>query len=362
MKINYNATAMMANYTLNRTDNKMTASMERLSSGYKINHAKDNPAGLAISNRMRAQIRGLGVGGNNTNDGISVVETCDGALGEISSIVQRMNELCIQAGDGVKTDDDREAIDKEVQKLKEEIERIARDTEYNGMPLLDGSFDLKGYTDNLDVKVNYYSDYVPKGNYEIDFTGLIDADGNVDVTKLTDFPQEGLLATYDEERQELTIKASGDFEMRLKTPADVTGTVNVDITHIGSMKIQIGANEGQELAIRIPRISLYDMKIEKLSAASFDDAQTGIQTTKEALSYVNAARSLLGAYQNRLEHNSASIDVSEETMTASYSRIMDVDMAEEMTEYTTRQVLEQAGISMLAQANERPSQILQLLQ
>lgn len=375
MKINYNATAMMANYTLNRTDNKMTASMERLSSGLKINYAKDNPAGLAISNRMHAQIRGLGVGSDNTKDGISVVETCDGALSEISSIVQRLNELCIQAGDGVKTDDDRDAIDQEVQKLKEEIERIAKDTEYNGMPLLDGSFDLKGYTNSLDVKVNYYSDNVPKGKYEIDFAGLIKDDGSVNLDNLADFPQEGLLATYDEEREELTIKASGDFEMRLKvadpnnvkiitdpeTGAETTSVV-IDVTHIGAMKIQIGANEGQELAIRIPKISLYDMGIDKLSAASFDDAQKGIQTTKEALSYVNATRSRLGAYQNRLEHNSTSTDISEEAMTAAYSRIMDVDMAEEMTEYTTQQVLEQAGISMLAQANERPSQILQLLQ
>lgn len=376
MKINYNAIAMMANNTLNRTDNKMTASMERLSSGLKVNHAKDNPAGLAIANRMDSQIRGIKVGTNNTNDGISVVETADGALSEISIIIQRMSELCVQASNDPKTDGDREIIDKEIQQLKQEIERIARDTEYNGMPLLDGSFDLKGYTNNPDVKVGYYSDEVPQGNYKIDLTGLVAADGTIDQDTLADhltgFPTAGLLAKVNEDMDELTITADGDFEMHIRADfTAVTGEVDIDITQIGAMKIQIGANEGQELGIRIPKISLVDMGIDELTSIrtynddgsmETDGPQEGIESTKKALTYINSVRSRLGAYQNRLEHNVASNDITDENMTSSYSRIMDVDMAEEMTEYTTQQVLSQAGISMLAQANERPSQILQLLQ
>lgn len=384
MKINYNATAMMANNTLNRTDNKLTAAMERLSSGLKVNHAKDNPAGIAIASRMDSQIRGIKVGTNNTNDGISVVETADGALSEISAIIQRMSELCVQASNDPKTDDDREIIDKEIQQLKQEIERIARDTEYNGMPLLDGSFDLKGYTNNPDVKIGYYSDEVPQGDYKIDLTGLItitEIDGkevgtvnqSVLETNLTGFPSAGLMAKVNEDLDELTITADGDFEMHIK--ADFTtvtgGEVDIDITQIGAMKIQIGANEGQELGIRIPKISLEDMGIDELTSIrsykedgslDVDGPQEGIESTKKALTYINSVRSRLGAYQNRLEHNASSNDISEENMTSAYSRIMDVDMAEEMTEYTTQQVLSQAGISMLAQANERPSQILQLLQ
>ena len=376
MKINYNAIAMMANNTLNRTDNNMTASMERLSSGLKVNHAKDNPAGLAIANRMDSQIRGIKVGTNNTNDGISVVETADGALSEISIIIQRMSELCVQASNDPKTDGDREIIDKEIQQLKQEIERIARDTEYNGMPLLDGSFDLKGYTNNPDVKVGYYSDEVPQGNYKIDLTGLVAADGTIDQDTLADhltgFPTAGLLAKVNEDMDELTITADGDFEMHIRADfTAVTGEVDIDITQIGAMKIQIGANEGQELGIRIPKISLVDMGIDELTSIrtynddgsmETDGPQEGIESTKKALTYINSVRSRLGAYQNRLEHNVASNDITDENMTSSYSRIMDVDMAEEMTEYTTQQVLSQAGISMLAQANERPSQILQLLQ
>lgn len=383
MKINYNATAMMANNTLNRTDNKLTAAMERLSSGLKVNHAKDNPAGLAIASRMDSQIRGIKVGTNNTNDGISVVETADGALSEISAIIQRMSELCVQASNDPKTDGDREIIDKEIQQLKQEIERIARDTEYNGMPLLDGSFDLKGYTNKPEVKVGYYSDEVPQGDYKIDLTGLItitEIDGK-DVgtvnqslleTNLTGFPTAGLMAKVNEDLDELTITADGDFEMHIRADfKTVSGEVDIDITQIGAMKIQIGANEGQELGIRIPMISLKDMGIDDLTSIrtykedgsmDIDGPQEGIESTKKALTYINSVRSRLGAYQNRLEHNASSNDITEENMTSSYSRIMDVDMAEEMTEYTTQQVLSQAGISMLAQANERPSQILQLLQ
>ncbi len=383
MKINYNATAMMANNTLNRTDNKLTAAMERLSSGLKVNHAKDNPAGLAIASRMDSQVKGIKVGTNNTNDGISVVETADGALSEISAIIQRMSELCVQASNDPKTDGDREIIDKEIQQLKQEIERIARDTEYNGMPLLDGSFDLKGYTNNPDVKIGYYSDEVPQGDYEIDLTGLVtitEIDGkdvgtvnqSVLETNLTGFPSAGLMAKVNEDLDELTITADGDFEMHIRADfKTVTGEVEIDITQIGAMKIQIGANEGQELGIRIPKISLEDMGIDELTSIrtynddgslDVDGPQEGIESTKKALTYINSVRSRLGAYQNRLEHNASSNDITEENMTSAYSRIMDVDMAEEMTEYTTQQVLSQAGISMLAQANERPSQILQLLQ
>ena len=367
MRINYNATAVIANNSLNKNDNKLASSIERLSSGLKINHAKDNPAGIAISNRMDAQIKGVGVASDNTNDGISVVETADGALSEITAILQRMNQLANQAGDGVKTDDDRALINDEIIQLKQEIERIAKDTEFNGMPLLDGSFELKGYTNNEAVEVDYYSDDVKVGLYTINLDSLFNADGDLDPSALSpNFPTQGLagitVTDPDTGVQTITITAANDFEMKLKAQAGASGEVELDITGIGAMKIQIGANEDQELAVRIPRISLEDMGLEKLDVRTIDGAQSGLDMIKEALSYVSAARSRLGAYQNRMEHNAANLAVTEENMTASYSRIMDVDMAEEMTEYTSSQVLTQAGTSMLAQANERPQMILQLLQ
>ncbi|MCQ2522063.1 MAG: flagellin [Lachnospiraceae bacterium] len=368
MRINYNETAILANNALNKTDKSLSASIQRLSSGLKINAAKDNPAGLAISNRMDAQIRGLSVAKNNTSDGISVVETADGALGEISSILQRMSQLAVQAGDDVKTDEDRELIDKEIQQLKEEIERIAKDTEFNGQPLLDGSFDLKGYTDSDLVKVGTYSDTVPVGKYTITYPITVN-DGVVDPSCIAADPAlsalTGLKLSYEEDDDlngTLSIKADGDFSMRIDSKAGASGDVELDITGIGAMKIQIGANESQELALRIPTISLKEMGIDTLSMKTVESAQNGIEQIKGALSYINEARSRLGAYQNRLENNNSSVELSSENMTASYSRIMDVDMAEEMTEYSTYQVLSQSGISMLSQANSQPESILQLLQ
>lgn len=369
MRINFNESAILANSCLNRTDKALSASIERLSSGLKINHAKDNPAGLAISNRMNAQIKGLSQASDNTNDGISVVETADGALGEVTAILQRMNELSIQASNDVTTDEDRELIDAEIQQLKEEITRIAEDIQFNGQNLLDGTFDLKGYSSEPDIKVDFYSDEVKTGKYQIDFAGLVDAEGNVDVTKflsmdgfkdLHNINATAVPPTADEPGT-LTVKADGNFEMKLKYEASA-GSAELDITGIGAMKIQTGANEKQELAVRIPQISLSKMEITKLNTKTVEDSQTAIEQIKNALSYVSDARARLGAYENRMEHNTSNLAVTSENMTSSYSRIMDVDMAEEMTEYSTGQVLTQAGISMLSQANERPQQVLQLLQ
>ena len=160
MKINFNASAVIANNSLNRNDNRLAESLERLSSGLKIVNAKDNPSGLAMSKRMNAQIEGISMATQNAGDAISVIEIADGTMSEIHSMLQRMNELCVKASTGVLTDDDRETINAEVVQLKEEITRIASETEYNGQKILDGSFDLKGYTNKENVKIAYYSDAV----------------------------------------------------------------------------------------------------------------------------------------------------------------------------------------------------------
>jgi len=144
--------------------------------------------------------------------------------------------------------------------------------------------------------------------------------------------------------------------------ATAGNTVNILVEDFGSMDMQIGANEGQQLGIRIPKMSLENMGISALNTKTEESSGEGIEKVSNAIKFVSGVRSRLGAYQNRLEHTVSSLDISSENMTAAYSRIMDVDMAEEMTEYTTLQVLSQAGTSMLAQANERPSQVLQLLQ
>ena len=181
MKINFNMSAIIANNALSNSDNKLSDSLEKLSSGFKINHAKDNAAGLAISKRMNLQIKGLSNAASIANNGISVIETAEGALSEVHSMIARMKELAVQSSNGTCTSADRDAIQNEIVQLKEEIERLSKDTEYNGQSLLDGSFDLKGYSNNAGVKVDYYSDETPIDNYEI--TGIVpavfDVNGNV---------------------------------------------------------------------------------------------------------------------------------------------------------------------------------------
>ncbi len=402
MRINYNASAVITNKSLNNNDSMLSQSLQRLSSGLKINKAMDNPAGLAIAHRMDAQVKGLDIGKRNSNDGISVISTAEGALAEMSSVLQRMNQLAVQAANGSNTDGDRELLDQEVQQLKKELTRIAKDTEFNGMPLLDGSFDMKAYTSKPEqAKVDYYSQDVPASkDYKVDFSQLFTKDpANVDAFTIpgVEAPAKpsdsGYSADINDKGDKITLTGPGDFKMVIGIDEDVTknaktlaekktaisgiGEMNIDITGIGAMKIQVGANEGQELAVQIPTVSLYRMGLDDLDISTVDGkhkdpaddtselvggASRGIEAIKGALDYINDIRSRLGAYENRLEHNVTSVDVSYENLTASYSRIMDVDMAEEMTQYTTQQVLVQAGTSMLAQANERPQTVLQLLQ
>ena len=149
MRINYNVSAMLSNNALSTNDDLLSKSLERLSSGLKINHAKDNPAGLAMSKRMNAQIEGLSVANQNASDGVSIIEIADGAMTEISEMLQRINELSVKAANGTMTDDDRATIQDEVAQLKEEITRISDTTEFNGQKLLNGEFDLKGSSDTL---------------------------------------------------------------------------------------------------------------------------------------------------------------------------------------------------------------------
>ncbi len=378
MRICYNAPAMVANNALTKNDDRLSASLQRLSSGLKIVASKDNPAGMAMGKRMNAQIKGIAVATQNSSDAISVIETADGALAEIHDVLQRMNELAVKASTGTIGDDDRARIEEEISQLKEEITRISKSTQFNGQTLLDGAFDLKGYTsDPVNATVGYYSDGVIPGDYTItDFVVNFDVNGNIDLSAPgtdfdggTGFPPDAQMVSAQGNTVKIKSAGNPDFEINIKVtpPTGGAGTVTLDglkldITGIGAMTMQIGANEGQTLDIRIPTIALDEMGLKKTSVVDADSAKAAIDEIKNAMGYISTSRSGLGAYQNRLEHSINSLDVTSENMTAAYSRIMDVNMAEEMTEYTTVQVISQASMSMLAQANERPAQVLQLLQ
>lgn len=426
MRINYNATAMQAVNALNKNDQNLSVSTGKLSSGYKINRSKDNPSGYALSRKMRAQLEGLLQARDNSDTGVNIIKAVDGALSEMHDMLQRINELAIKGSTGTLSDGDRELVDEEVQKLKDEIQRTAETFEFNGQKLLDGSFQLKGYTDNINVKVAGYDERVDSGIYKFDLSlfnnsTLYDVKGNLveeafktpdaavnqkvevradpdDTTKPaapgTLFPdgfdktvladnvsgqeisiecpnKETIKATIaDVNGNVVTLQGPSGFEVKIDVregfaqtggaPAD--GKVSVEITGFGPMTIQVGANEGQELHVEIPEVGIQGLGITNINTKTKEDSLDTIERVSTAIDKLSGIRSKLGAYQNRLESVVESNEINHENMTAAYSGILDTDMSEEYTVYSTYQILSQASTSVLAQANERPAQVLQLLQ
>lgn len=366
MRVNYNIQAIITNNVLKVNEDRLSASTERLSSGYKINSAKDNPSGLALARRMNLQLRGISVASQNATDGISVVQTAEGALVEMQDMVKRISELAIKAGNETMQDGDKEIVQQEVAALKDELTRVCKETDFNGQKLLDGTFDNKGYCDEKSVRVSTFSDAVNPGNYEIS----IQKSGDTVTAQLlsSDAPGGSSFvagASTDVNGSRVTFKDSTGKEIALELDLDnlpASLTTTLQLTDIGPMRFQIGANEGQVISIRIPAVSLENMGLTDADVSTQEGALAAIEMAAKADDYISSVRASLGAYQNRLEHVCTSLDTTNENLTSAYSRIIDVDMAEEMTDYSTQQVLTQAGTSMLAQANERPQQILQLLQ
>lgn len=361
MKINSNIQALVAHNVLRSNEEKYSSSTERLSSGFKINHAKDSPAGMAISNRMNAQIKSLYKAKDNANNAVNVVQTADGALTEVHNMLQRMNELGVKASTGTLTTSDREAIQKEVDALRKEIDRVAKDTEYNTQNLLGGQQQMKGYITNGNTtkcKVLDYDVDFPKGNYKLNMSSLTsptltDPDGHP-VPNLKDVVCEDGICT--------ATLTDGSKLMVSYTDTDHPDGLELDITGIGGMKIQVGGSTGQEIQVVIPKMDTVSMGIDSIDMRTEEDARNSLEKIAKAIEYVSTSRSRLGAYQNRLESTVASLAETVENLEGSYSTIKDVDMAEEMVDYTKLQVLVQAGTSMLSQANEQPQQALQLLQ
>ncbi len=488
MKINANMSAFITNKQLLRIEGNMSTSMERLSSGLKLNHAKDNPAGMAISNKMRAQIAGLGRASDNASDAIAAIRIADGALNETSSILQRMRELSVQAANGINSLEDREAIQQEIEALKEEVDRISRDTEYNEMPILDGSLSARVYADHVDristtdaVKAGMYQVKVTEAAKQAEVTGnntqldptdsttLIGKSGTVSVngssveisaddtyaqvyeklrnaaevggatlkienntmvitseaygkkgvvdltftdedlaqvlgfdatkaqynadtelyevrdangkayvgtepeitlTRNTDDSAFSATASVATDGNKVTITDNGDFKMSFlleegfdetSDPAG-TGVIDLEVTDIGTMTVHIGANKNQDMVISVPEISSESLYIDDIDVTKIGGADEAMVRLEEAIKATSNARSKLGAYENRLDYSVTSLDAFEENMTEAQSRLADTDMAQEMTTYTQQNVLNQAAISVLTQANDMPQQVLQLLQ
>jgi len=363
-------------------------SIEKLSSGFRINRAGDDAAGLAISEKMRAQIRGLNMASKNAQDSISMIQTAEGALNEVHSILQRMRELAVQSSNDTNTNVDRNEIQKEINQLTSEVDRIANTTEFNTQKLLDGS--KKGLVEAKDAQIilqNNSSANLQVSSAAISAGSSIATGGTITITRIvgsTGFASGDfrignpggvsvtLSAANQIEWSGVTLSdffAGGDLNS-LKVGESVTISIKARVqqsTDISSaFSMQIGANTGQNINVGINSMKATDLGLrsttgDALDITSYDKATAAVTTINNALESVSAERSKLGSVQNRLEHTIKNLDTSAENLQAAESRIKDVDMAKEMMSFTKQNILMQAATAMLAQANQAPQGVLQLL-
>ncbi|WP_053983204.1 flagellin N-terminal helical domain-containing protein [Niameybacter massiliensis] len=458
MIINHNMQAINAHRQMGSNQVNAQKSMEKLSSGLRINRAGDDAAGLAISEKMRGQIRGLDQASRNAQDGISLIQTAEGALNETHSILQRMRELSVQSANDTNTDDDRKELQKEVKQLTEEIDRIANTTEFNTKKLLNGDLGIAANTKDVREVGE-----LGEGTYKVAVTGAAtkgtvssvagtdtaggkieieveiagekhtitasgDTIGDLATSLQAGLTAKGVQLTVAEDAKKLKFTA-GEFGQDAKITikdSNVTGlaagtALNLDSTEAvaklqklnsdgtgysdvatgitinnnilenngtvikldnaklnatadalsfvvndKSANLHIGANEGQNMSINIGAIDSNSLgtaetSIKEINLESSKGADSAIKVIDAAMKQVSAQRSQLGAFQNRLEHTINNLGTSSENLTSAESRIRDVDMAKEMMAMSKNNILQQASQAMLAQANQAPQQVLQLL-
>lgn len=405
MKIANNITALFIHHQFNLHNNQIAKSAMRLSSGYRINSAADDPAGLAISEKMRAQIRGLNMAARNCEDAISLVQTAEGAMAETHAILQRMRELATQAASDTNDDEiDRAALEAEYQQLLEELGDIASQTRFNGRPLLDGSVDaetgksvgfLWGPTSADPADVAAIS-----AGLQISTTGMrLNAPASVTYTAAED---ETSLGAGDAQPARLTITdgvntyyvyagtqggadgaefGAGTYDIvdasgRVKgkavmnaAAAEAIGNPNATdgmrINSVpeayGGLIIQSGANSGDTLMISIRSMSPERLGLTGSGVSTREAAAAAMGLLDRAIQAVSTERARLGGLQNRLEHKINNLNTQAENLTAAESRIRDVDMAKEMMAYTKARIQAQVATAMLAQANSAPENVLTLL-
>jgi flagellin len=385
MRINHNISALNAWRSMDQVNQSMGKTLERLSSGLRINRAGDDAAGLAISEKMRGQIKGLETAVKNAQDSISLIQTAEGALTETHSILQRMRELSVQAASDTNTDVDRNQIQLELDQLREEIDRISRTTEFNTMKLLDGkiesfrgSEDIKVVTGgNINVEATKMGTVV-EGTYVVEVGQLEGLENSVLDVRITQITAGGIDTTVVSLNAGVTTLGGisftwtsttfnlGDFGGSLpKNEIVDSAVVRVEGTYTKNDQLvfQIGANEGHNIILGIDDMSAAALGLttSSLVATDQDSAERSIMVVDAAIHKVSTARASLGAVQNRLEHTISNLGVASENLTAAESRIRDADMAKEMMDFTKQQILLQASNAMLAQANTIPQNVLQLL-
>ncbi|WP_085522068.1 flagellin N-terminal helical domain-containing protein [Tuberibacillus sp. Marseille-P3662] len=379
MRINHNIAALNTQRQLSQNNQATQNSLEKLSSGMRINSAADDAAGLAISEKMRGQIRGLEQAQQNAQDGISLIQTAEGALNETQSILQRMRELSTQASNDTNTNADRQEIQKEVDALVEEIDRVADTTEFNTKKLING--DLNGVTSQTEsVEFNEnntdtFSSVAVGGSsisndtsYNVEITGLstsgttttysvdwTSASGNTGSTNV------GAGGTFSINNVEVTMSSASVSKENVGDQVTLTTRKSETNNTDNSLNYQIGANSSQVMGVSIGDMSASGLNVDGIDVTTQRSAEASISAVQNALDDVSGQRAELGAFQNRLEHSINNLGTSAQNLTSAESRIRDVDMAKEMMEYTKNNILNQAAQSMLAKANQQPQGVLQLL-
>ena len=384
MRIQHNIMALNANRQLGVNNNAVAKSLEKLSSGYRINRAGDDAAGLAISEKMRAQIKGLEVAQANAQDGISLVQTAEGALTEVHSMLNRMVELATKAANGTYQDDDRGSLQNEIVALRDEIDRIAESTNFNGLNLLDGQ--LGGYEGSITTAAGGVAGVTVAGGKLAGTEAIeivVDADTSVTIGNIggaavpggvtfnsTGAPDANGVYTFTATVDKATATAENAEKYEGLTITVKMGAIPADGTAIytltgasSGLTLQVGdtADAFQKVTVSVDNMSAEGLGIDGINIGTQEDAAAAIQTIKTAINTVSANRAALGALQNRLDHTINNLGVTTENLTAAESRIRDVDMAAEMMTFTKNNVLTQAAQAMLAQANQQPQSVLQLL-
>ncbi|MEI8595070.1 flagellin [Photobacterium sp. Hal280] len=378
--VNTNVSAMTAQRYLNKASEGLSQSMERLSTGSRINSAKDDAAGLQISNRLIAQTRGLNVAMRNANDGISIAQTAEGAMQESTSILQRMRDLSLQSANGANSDDDRVAIQEEITALQDELNRIAETTSFGGRKLLNGTFGEAAFQVGADAgeAIVVGLDSVRADEPQMGGSLLVSTNTiQPDATLAADTNIELSVTAADGTVTPVAIGLIGgdDVEEIATRINGQNGLINASVTEKGELQLvssdgTVGVTNGAISMINSDGTTVAgdiagtatDITVSQIDVSSAGGAQRAVPLIDSALKYIDSMRADLGAKQNRLTHTINNLANTSENVSASNSRIRDTDFAKETTDMTKNQILQQASTSILAQAKQIPQSALNLLQ
>ncbi|EGQ7975349.1 flagellin [Vibrio parahaemolyticus] len=372
--VNTNVAALVAQRHLTSATDMLNQSMERLSSGKRINSAKDDAAGLQISNRLQSQMRGLDVAVRNANDGISIMQTAEGAMNEVTNIMQRMRDLSLQSANGSNSQAERTALQEEVTALNDELNRIAETTSFGGRKLLNGAFGkssfqigaASGEAVQIELK-SMRTDGLDMGGFSYVAQGRTDSDWQVK-ENANDLTMSFTNRSGETEKIQINAKAGDDIEELATYINGQTDKVTASVNEKGQLQIFMAGEEtagmisfSGDLASELGMsLKGYDA-VNNLNITTVGGAQQAVAVLDTAMKFVDSQRAELGAYQNRFNHAINNLDNIHENLAASNSRIQDTDYAKETTQMVKQQILQQVSTTILAQAKQAPNLALTLL-